>query len=298
MMAVSEQNLLRGELSVNEPLARYTTWRVGGAAKQFYRPADKSDLAEFIAQLPEGEPLLWLGLGSNLLVRDGGFSGTVIAMQGRLSEIEIDQGRVHVGAGAACAKVARECARAGLTGASFLAGIPGTMGGALAMNAGAFGGETWEQVIEVEVVNRTGLLQTRTADEYVVGYRYVERPAEEWFVGCTLALPQGDAVKEQAAIRALLDKRAASQPTGKPSGGSTFRNPEGDYAARLIEACGLKGYRVGGAEVSQKHANFVLNADDASAADIEQLIEYLQVEVERQQGVHLQTEVHVVGESV
>ena len=297
MMAAISQQALRGELRHDEPLARYTTWRVGGPARDFYRPADEQDLANFLAQLPQGEPLLWLGLGSNLLVRDGGFDGTVIALQGRLAVIEIDGTHVHVGAGAACAKVARECARAGLTGAAFLAGIPGTMGGALAMNAGAFGGETWRQVESVRTVDRDGEVRVRRADEFKVGYRHVERPAEEWFSGCTLALQHGDVQQEQAAIHALLDRRAATQPTGKPSGGSTFRNPEGDYAARLIEACGLKGYRIGGAEVSTKHANFVLNADNASAADIERLIEHMHAVVLQQQGVALQCEVHIVGEA-
>ncbi len=298
MMAAMSQQPLRGQMLHNEPLSRYTTWRVGGPARDFYRPADAEDLAQFLAGLPKDEPLLWLGLGSNLLVRDGGFDGTVIAMSGRLSDIQIDGFRVHVGAGAACAKVAREAARAGLAGAAFLAGIPGTMGGALAMNAGAFGGETWDKVERVETVDRQGRLYERTADEFAVSYRHVERPFEEWFLGCTLLLKRGDMEKEQAAIRALLEKRGATQPTGKPSGGSTFRNPEGDYAARLVEACGLKGYRIGGAQVSEKHANFVLNAGGASAADIEQLIEYMRNEVERQHGVKLHAEVHIVGDAV
>jgi UDP-N-acetylmuramate dehydrogenase len=289
------RNRYRGELLYNEPLARYTTWRVGGHARQFYRPVDAQDLAQFLAELPNKEPILWLGLGSNLLVRDGGFPGTVIALQGRLAEIHITGQEVHVGAGAACAKIARECARAGLSGASFLAGIPGTMGGALAMNAGAFGGETWSCVSQVEVVNRAGELRLRQADEYQVAYREVNTPAEEGFVACTLRLSAGDVGTEQTKIRNLLDKRATTQPTGQPSGGSTFRNPEGDYAARLIEASGLKGYRIGGAVVSAKHANFVLNTGNATAADIEALILHMQAEVERQQGVHLQAEVKIVG---
>jgi UDP-N-acetylmuramate dehydrogenase len=297
MMAAMSQQPLRGEMRHAESLARYTTWRVGGPARDFYRPADALDLANFLAQLPQSEPLLWLGLGSNLLVRDGGFDGTVIAMSGRLADIQFEGECMRIGAGAACAKVAREAARAGLTGAAFLAGIPGTMGGALAMNAGAFGGETWERVESVDTVDRDGVIRTRYPHEFKVSYRHVERPAEEWFVACTLRLERGDVEQEQAAIRALLERRGATQPTGKPSGGSTFRNPPGDYAARLIEACGLKGHRIGGAEVSEKHANFVLNAGNASAADIEQLIAYLRDQVEQQHGVQLQTEVHIVGEA-
>ena len=297
MMAAISQQALRGEMLHKEPLARYTTWRVGGPARDFYRPADEADLANFLTSLPADEPLLWLGLGSNLLIRDGGFNGTVIAMQGRLAEIEFDGERVRVGAGASCAKVARECARAGLTGAAFLAGIPGTMGGALAMNAGAFGGETWQRVETARVVNRTGELRERRAYEFVVSYRHVGRPAEEWFTACKLKLQRGDVAAEQAAIRALLDKRAATQPTGLPSCGSTFRNPPNDFAARLIEACGLKGFRIGGAEVSEKHANFVINTGDATADDIEQVIEHIQAEVQREHGVQLQREVHIVGDA-
>ncbi len=297
MMAAPQQPALRGELRMGESLKRYNTWRIGGAAKQMYRPADLQDLSMFLQTLPGDEPLLWLGLGSNLLIRDGGFNGTVILLQGQLNAMEITDDQVIVEAGAACAKVARESARAGLVGAAFLAGIPGTMGGALAMNAGAFGGETWPIVRSVTTINRDGIVHERLPQEFKIGYREVIRPAEEWFVSCVLQLADGDCEAEQAAIRALLDRRAATQPTGQPSCGSTFRNPEGDHAARLIEACGLKGCRIGGAEVSPKHANFIINTGDATAADIEQLIAYVRDEVKRQQGIDLQTEVHMVGEA-
>ncbi|MEJ2398661.1 MAG: UDP-N-acetylmuramate dehydrogenase [Gammaproteobacteria bacterium] len=294
-MTAPEAPALRGELLQQEALARYTTWRVGGPARVFFRPADARDLAQFLQGLPPDEPLLWLGLGSNLLVRDGGFPGTVIAMQGGLADIQIDNDRLKAGAGAACAKVARNAARAGLTGAAFLAGIPGTLGGALAMNAGAFGGETWERVTDVTTIDRAGRLRVRTPREFRVSYREVAGPRDEWFVAATLQLEAGDIETEQARIRALLERRAATQPTGRPSAGSTFRNPPGDQAARLIEAAGLKGYRIGGAEVSPKHANFLINTGDASAADIEALIGHVQKVVEQRLGVRLQTEVHIVG---
>ena len=295
-MAATEQPLLRGELRLDEPLRRYNTWRVGGAARQMYLPADAEDLALFLAGLPPQEPLLWLGLGSNLLIRAGGFRGTVILLLGRLNDLRIEGEEVRAEAGVACAKVARECARANLTGAAFLAGIPGTMGGALAMNAGAFGGETWPIVSAVTTIDRGGRMREREPAEFEVAYRQVVRPAEEWFLACTLRLRRGDGSAEQAAIRELLDRRAATQPTGQPSCGSTFRNPRGDHAARLIEASGLKGYRIGGAQVSTKHANFIINTGDASAADIEVLIAHVAAEVERLHGVRLQTEVHMVGE--
>ena len=296
MMTAPVQPPLRGELRHNESLKRYNTWRVGGPARRMYLPADADDLATFLQTLPAGEPLLWLGLGSNLLIRDGGFRGTVIVLQGRLNGLSIDGSRVHVEAGVSCAKVARECARAGLVGAAFLAGIPGTMGGALAMNAGAFGGETWTLVSAVTTVDRAGVMRERSPADFKVSYREVVRPAEEWFVACTLQLVSGDGAAEQAAIRALLERRASTQPTGQPSCGSTFRNPPGDYAARLIEACGLKGYRIGGAEVSVKHANFITNVGAATAADIEALITHVRTEVALQRGITLQTEVHMVGE--
>ena len=295
MMTAPEIPALRGELLHQEPLARYTTWRVGGPARAFYRPADAQDLALFLQGLAADEALLWLGLGSNLLIRDGGFPGTVIALQGGLADIHIEGERLRAGAGAACAKVARSAARAGLTGAAFLAGIPGTMGGALAMNAGAFGGETWERVVDVTTVDRTGRLRVRTPQDFRVDYREVSGPRDEWFVGVTLQLESGDVEFEQARIRQLLDRRAATQPTGRPSAGSTFRNPPGDHAARLIEAAGLKGCRIGGAEVSPKHANFLINTGQASAADIEALIGHVQQVVEQRFGVRLQPEVHVVG---
>jgi UDP-N-acetylmuramate dehydrogenase len=268
---------------------------VGGPARQLYQPIDEADLSQFLAQLPADEPLLWLGLGSNLLIRDGGFPGTVIALHGRLAEFAITGTQLQVGAGAACARVARACARAGLAGATFLAGIPGTIGGALAMNAGAFGGETWEYVQQVRTINRQGVCQQQATEAFQVAYRQVDKPADVAFLSAVLQFRTGDATQEQASIRQLLQQRSTQQPTGKPSGGSTFRNPPGDFAARLIEACGLKGYQIGGAQVAHKHANFILNTGTATAQDIEDLIMYTQTEVQRQQGVLLHPEVHIVG---
>jgi UDP-N-acetylmuramate dehydrogenase len=284
-------------LLYDEPMAKHTTWRAGGPARYYFQPEDLSDLSDFLRSLPPGEPLLWLVLGSNLLVRDGGFNGTVIAMQGRLDEIEQVPGdRLQVGAGASCALVARQAARAGLCGAAFLAGIPGTMGGALAMNAGAFGGETWERVINVQTIDRAGVVRRRTPLEFKVAYRKVQRPGEEWFVGCELQLEPGDAERERIEIQRLLKKRNVTQPVGEASAGSTFRNPPGGYAARLIEDAGLKGFAIGGAQVSEKHANFIVNRGGATAAQIERLIEHVRQVVEARTGVRLETEVHIVGE--
>lgn len=297
MMAARQTSPLRGTLLRNEPMARHTTWRVGGAAERYYQPADIADLALFLQQLPADESLYWIGLGSNLLVRDGGIRGTVIATSGLLDGIErLDAERVRVESGVACAKVARFCAREGLAGAEFLSGIPGTMGGALAMNAGCFGGETWRLVESVETLDRQGRLQHREAGEYQVGYRHVSGPAGEWFVAARLRLEAGDAAALQARNRELLERRGSSQPTRLPNAGSVFRNPEGDYAARLIDSAGLKGRCIGGACVSEKHANFIVNTGAASAAQIEALIELVQQEVERVHGVRLQPEVKIIGE--
>lgn len=286
-----------GELKKNEPLAHYTSWWVGGNAKQCYFPADLDDLILFLQNLAPNEPLLWLGLGSNVLIRDGGFPGTVIITQGRLNKLaQLSDGTVRAEAGVACAKIAKYCARLNLINATFFAGIPGTVGGALAMNAGAFGGETWPHVTAVEMINRQGQIIKRSPEEFEIGYRHVVRPAEEWFVAGYFRFPTGDGQQALADINVLLKKRGASQPIGVPSCGSVFRNPPGDYAARLIEASGLKGKRVGGAWVSEKHANFIINDRNATAADIEQLIGFVAAEVERQQGVRLIHEVHIIGE--
>jgi len=290
---------LRGVLRENEVLSRHTSWRVGGPVAKYYQPADIADLAAFLAQLPDTEPLYWLGLGSNLLVRDGGFKGTVICTSGALNGIEIrDKQRVYVEAGVACPKVARLTAAESLTGAEFLCGIPGTMGGALAMNAGAFGGETWDVVASVQTVDHKGQLRQRDAGEYQVGYRHVTGQAGEWFVSCLLQLQQGDSKQSQAQIKNLLARRGASQPTQQANAGSVFRNPPGDYAARLIEACGLKGTCVGGACVSDKHANFIVNTGTACAADIESLISLVQQTVERETGIRLLPEVQVMGDNL
>jgi UDP-N-acetylmuramate dehydrogenase len=298
MMAAMNQNSLRGMLKVNESMSRYTSWRVGGVADQMYTPADAEDLADFLQSLPENEPLFWLGLGSNLLVRDAGIRGTVISLKGSLAEMNrLDDFRIEAGAGTSCAKLARFCSKNNLIGGEFFAGIPGLLGGALAMNAGAFGGETWGYVESVVTVNRNGLLNTRQAKEFKTAYRSVNGPQEEWFVSAVLKFDMGDGVKAAEQIRTLLDKRAQTQPTGLPSCGSVFRNPQDDYAARLIESSNLKGFKIGGAVVSEKHANFIINTGDARAQDIEALIYYVQQQVKEQQGIELRTEVKIVGES-
>jgi UDP-N-acetylmuramate dehydrogenase len=287
---------LRGEMLFDEPMSRHLSWRAGGNAKCYFTPADIEDLSNLLASLPDDEAILWLGLGSNTLVRDAGFDGTVISLQGTMNELERLAGdRVFAGAGVTASKLARFCAKQDLVGAEFFAGIPGLVGGALAMNAGAFGGETWRHVVGVETIDRRGNRHKRKADEYQVAYRSVIGPADEWFTAAIFQFQQGDGSAASAGIRQLLARRAETQPMGAASCGSVFTNPENDHAARLIESCGLKGYRIGGAVVSEKHANFIINDNNASANDIESLIKYVQQTVLDQQGVELKTEVRIVG---
>jgi len=297
MMAADRTPGWNGELRYDEPMAAHCSWRTGGSARYFYTPVDVDDLCAFLAELDADEPLLWLGLGSNLLVRDGGFPGTAIATFGALSMTEWLAGDIlRAGSGVTCSKVARMTAKAGFTGLEFLAGIPGTVGGALAMNAGAFGGETWSRVVAVETVDRQGVLHNRHPAGYRIGYRNVQGPANEWFVAAHFQPGQGDVQAAQEHIRELLARRNTTQPTQQYSCGSVFRNPPGDHAARLIESAGLKGATVGGAQVSEKHANFIINTGAASAADIERLINQVQGVVEQQYSIRLEPEVRLVGD--
>ncbi|WP_133130418.1 UDP-N-acetylmuramate dehydrogenase [Legionella yabuuchiae] len=289
----------QGELCLNEPLGDYTTWRVGGPAKALYKPASLGDLAEFLKSLPSSEPILWLGLGSNSLIRDNGFLGTVILTQNYLNELTLlDDTTIRVEAGVSCAKMARFCARNHLSGGEFWAGIPGTMGGALRMNAGCFNGETWNYVIEVETINRFGEIKTRLAKEFDVSYRQVLGLAnDEWFVSATCRLQPGDKEASLQVIKDLLARRAATQPTSEYNCGSVFRNPPNHFAAKLIETSGLKGYSIGGARVSEKHANFIINTDGkATAKDIEQLIQTVQDVVKEKTAYELIREVHIIGD--
>ena len=292
---------LRGTLKRNAPLAKYTSWRAGGAAETLYRPADRDDLAQFVRQLPKDTPITTLGLGSNTLVRDGGVRGAVIVMHDPGAALAVADGLIYVDAGVACPKLARFAALHECADAEFLAGIPGTIGGALAMNAGCYGGETWNYVARVEVLDRDGRFDVRTVADYAIGYRSVRRrdgaPPDGIFTAAWFRFPPGNGAKARARIRDLLRKRIASQPLGLPNAGSVFRNPDGDHAARLIEACGLKGFAIGGARVSEKHANFIVNpAGRASAADVESLIEQVRATVKANTGVELEAEVRVIGE--
>lgn len=301
-----------GELKSNEPMRKHTSWRAGGAAKRAYFPHSLDDLRRFIRTIPPGEPVYFVGLGSNILVRDAGLQGTVIFTHGALNKMRLDSQQpgaylVYAEAGVAGAKVARFGATHGLRGAEFLAGIPGTVGGALAMNAGCYGSETWDIVHSVLCLRSDGELVRCSPDQFEVGYRHVvlcpgaaqPRAAAEagcWFAAAWFKLEPGDPDASRRAIRELLERRIATQPLDQPNAGSVFRNPPGDYAARLIESCGLKGFAIGGAAVSNKHANFIVNTGAASAGDIEALIDKVQLTVWERCGVQLEREVRIIGE--
>jgi UDP-N-acetylmuramate dehydrogenase len=279
------------------PMSKHTSWHAGGPADIFFAPRDSMDLASFVRQLPAQVPLMWIGLGSNLLVRDGGIRGAVVSTQGALDGLERQSAtRIRAEAGVPCARIARQCVKWGLGPAEFFAGIPGTLGGALAMNAGAFGGETWRHVVDVEVLDRRGSRHTRTPADYAIGYRSVKGPQNEWFLSARLDFERKPGIND-AGIRELLEKRRETQPIGEWSCGSVFTNPPGDHAARLIESAGLKGFRIGDASVSAKHANFIINHGEARAADIEALIQHVQTAVAKTSGVQLVTEVRIVGEA-
>ena len=305
--------VLRGRFLYNEPMSRHVSWRAGGIAQRVYVPSDISDLCLLLRGLPPEEPVHMVGLGSNLLVRDGGVRGVVVLLHGALRELALEarthgvpaapegagpSAVVYAEAGVAGPKLARFCANHDLVGAEFWAGIPGTVGGALAMNAGCYGAETWQRVIQVLAVSRTGRLAERLPQDYVIDYRHVTLRAgqEEWFLAGWFRLQRGDGAAARDTIRELLRRRIASQPLGLPNAGSVFRNPPGDYAARLIEACGLKGARMGQAQVSEKHANFIVNLGGATAADIEGLMERVEDSVEARTNVRLIREVRVIGE--
>ncbi len=312
---------LRGKLSLQADMSRYTSWRTGGRAERMYQPADLDDLLVYLRSLPADEPVYAVGLGSNLLVRDGGLRGTVLMLHGTLSGLHLEMdGSVYAEAGVPGAKLARFAALHSLQGAEFFAGIPGTLGGMLAMNAGCYGSETWEKVLRVQTVDRHGEVRIRTSADYAIGYRHVARKkiqdtrgktqdsnlssctlplfpdSSEFFIAAWLHFPKGDSESARQGIKALLSKRIATQPLNLPNAGSVFRNPPGDHAARLIEQCGLKGKRIGGAQVSEKHANFIVNTGAATAEDIENLINEVQQTVAQLTGVSLHPEVRIVGD--
>lgn len=290
------QDMAVGDLRQHEPMSRHTSWRVGGTADVWLKPENIESLSAFLSELDDDTPVFWAGVGSNLLVRDGGIRGVVVSIASVFDHLEqIDDYKVRAGAGLPCTRLAKQCIRWGLGPSEFFAGIPGSLGGALAMNAGAHGGETWERVESVTTIDRQGELRQRKPEEFEIAYRHVRGAENEWFVEAVLAFdPQ--VTSSMQVMKDMLARRQSTQPLGLPSCGSVFRNPPGDHAARLIEAAGLKGCRIGDAEVSDKHANFIINRGDATAENIENLIQHIRHTVHDHFDVELQCEVRIVGE--
>jgi len=289
---------LQGELRTQEPMSRHTSWKTGGNADYYYIASDINDLAKFISKLPTSTPITWIGFGSNLLVRDGGLPGVVVSVVGLLNELKkINETDIFIGAGVSCVKVAHFSAKHGLEGIEFLAGIPGTIGGALAMNAGAYGGEIWSYIKEVETINRKGKREIFEKNKFDINYRSVSISENEWFIACKMKLEISTRTVVNDRIKKMLSERADGQPLGKLSCGSVFRNPTNQHAAKLIELCGLKGKKVGGAVISDKHSNFIINTGNATSLDIEQLIEFIQACVYEKYDIKLIPEVRIIGKS-
>ena len=283
----------------NESLNKYNSWRVGGTADALYTPKDLEDLKMFLKNENYLKPLTFIGLGSNILVRDGGIRGTVIVMHAALNNIQFTEDGVYAEAGNTCAKLAKNLAKEHYVGEEFFAGIPGTIGGALAMNAGCYGSETWNFVTKVNMIDAQGNIVSRLKEDFKISYREVVKPKnDEWFIGAWFNFEKDMSANPENKIKEYLNHRKNTQPLNWPTAGSTFRNPKDTFAAKLIEECGLKGFRVGNAEVSDKHANFIINLGNASAKDIENIIDYVESEVFKQKGIKLEREVKILGDAL
>lgn len=287
---------LRGRMIANQPLAELTWFRVGGPAQVLFTPADEDDLAYFLKNLPAEVPVIVVGLGSNLIVRDGGVPGVVIRLGRGFSEIKVEDGhKLRVGAAVPDVKAARAAADAGIDGLAFYRGIPGGIGGALRMNAGAHGGETKDCLIEARAVDRAGNVRLFSNGDFGFSYRHSGAPADVVFTSALYQGRPGDSATILAEMDRITEAREASQPIREKTGGSTFKNPPGHKAWQLIDAAGCRGLQVGAAQVSEKHCNFLINTGNATAADIEGLGEEVRRRVKAQSGVELEWEIKRIG---
>nr|WP_114769430.1 UDP-N-acetylmuramate dehydrogenase [Microvirga subterranea] len=290
---------LRGRLDANAPMAPLSWFRTGGPAQVLFAPTDEDDLAYFLARLDRSIPVLVVGLGSNLLVRDGGFQGVVIRLAKGFTDIAVEPGnRIRAGAGAADVKVARTAAEAGIAGLSFLRGIPGTIGGALRMNGGAYGGETKDVLVEARGVTRAGEKVSYTNAQMGFTYRHAGVPEDVIFTQALFEGRPGNPDEILAEMNTITEARSSTQPVNTRTGGSTFKNPTGRKAWELVDAAGCRGLRVGDAQVSEMHCNFLINHGSASAADIEGLGEEVRRRVREHSGVELEWEIKRVGLSL
>ena len=289
---------VRGRLTPDAPLAPLIWFKTGGPAETLFEPADIDDLAAFIAALPPQTPLLPLGLGSNLIVRDGGVRGVVVRLGKALAGLAVDGDLVRAGAGAPGIAVASAARDAGLAGLEFLRGIPGTVGGAVRMNAGAYGRDVSDILVEATVVRRSGAVETLPASAFGFSYRHSALPAGDIVVAAAFRGTPGDRTVITAEMDRIAAEREASQPLRSRTGGSTFKNPPRQKAWQLVDAAGCRGLRLGGAQVSEKHTNFLINTGDATSADIEALGEAVRARVLAHSGVALDWEIERVGETL
>jgi UDP-N-acetylmuramate dehydrogenase len=287
---------LRGRLMANQSLAELTWFRAGGPAQVLFMPEDEADLAYFLAHLPDLIPITVIGLGSNLIVRDGGVPGVVVRLGRGFNAVTIEPGgRVRAGAAVPDVKVARAAQEAGISGLAFLRGVPGAIGGALRMNAGAYGGETKDALVEARGIDRRGNLRRLTAAEMHYTYRHCGAPADIIFTDALFQGAPGDPGAIAAQMDEITQSREASQPVKSRTSGSTFKNPPGQKAWQLIDAAGCRGLEIGSAQVSTLHCNFLINLGDARAADIESLGETVRARVKASSGVDLEWEIKRIG---
>jgi len=286
---------VRGSLTANAPLKDNTWFRVGGPAEVLYKPADAEDLSFFLKNLPSDIPLHFMGVGSNTLVRDGGVPGVIIRLGPAFSAITVEGETLHVGAAALDINVARAARDAGLTGLEFLCGIPGTLGGALRMNAGSYGSDIKHILQTVDIVDRKGQLKTIGVGQMGLSYRLCEAPQDWLFLALTLRGKPGDTETIAAQMKQIQEQRTTSQPIHEKTSGSTFANPPGYKAWELIDEAGCRGLRIGGAMMSEMHSNFMINTGTATAADLESLGEEVRRRVKQKSGFELRWEIRIIG---
>lgn len=281
-------------------MKKYNSWRVGGLAEYYVEISSEAALQKIFSINKLQKPITVIGVGSNLLIRDGGIRGTVINLSRGLKNIFLDHHLIFAECGISCSSLARFSAKNNKKNCAFLAGIPGSVGGALAMNAGCYGGEIWQFVSKVKIMNHEGDVRIKDKQSFEIGYRSVKKKEDEIFIGAWFDFPskENNDENEEKKIDDLLKLRRSNQPLNWPTAGSTFRNPEQNFAAKLIEEVGLKGFQIGDARISNKHANFIENVGDATAKDIEQLIYHAQDKVEELKKIRLQLEVKIIGENV
>ena len=286
----------KGDCLCDEPMAEHTSWGIGGPVDLFFSPKNRDELVSFLSQIDSRIPITWVGKGTNILVRDRGIRGVVISTKSFLKNItKISHQNYNVEAGVSCMDLALFCQKINIGPAAFFSGIPGSIGGALTMNAGAFGNETWNQVITAEVIDQKGRIQYLDRDQFGVSYRTVNFPFPLWFLSCVMSFSdEGKTTIED--LKELRNQRIKKQPLTEDTCGSVFKNPTDHFAGELIEQAGLKGFKIGSASISKKHANFIINEGGAKAEDIEKIIDHVRTVIKKKYDIDLHTEVRIIGE--